>query len=462
MLKKSRKKGILGKIIYLIIIIILVFVSLKLYNQYTIYNFNEFTRTEYIPYTSKFTRDDEVKYSDVSSYKIYSPKENDAMFYKTIDVTPNTPYKVTCMVKTENVKTLKNVSNGGAHISIANTVEKSKSITGTNDWQKLEFIFNSKNRTSVDLGFRLGGYDDNCTGTAWFSDFSIEVGSASDDTNWNFACFVFENTEVETEKNGQKSQIHFSMTLEDIADMRQNMSRFKTSCEELSKNKMQVSYDFITIKEPITSLSYDTENGYFVAPENVQDLIEGYLEKENYDHIFVCVRLGDNEHQEEIPVYDWIGLGGMDYLGIGFSNIRLPNSNNSYVYKYDPRINTFPEEVFIHEFLHSLERNAQEYGYERPELHDYASYGYEDEKLIGLKKWYQDYMNAQIKTSTGYIGLNSDIYKYKPNHEDDFTFSYQLNEFKEPENILEELKIMITQAIDNASNLTIKKKENII
>ena len=53
----------------------------------------------------------------------------------------------------------------------------------------------------------------------------------------------------------------------------------------------------------------------------------------------------------------------MDYYGIGFSNIRLPNSSKSYMYKYDARINLFPEEVFLHEFLHSLERNLSEYGY---------------------------------------------------------------------------------------------------
>ena len=61
-----------------------------------------------------------------------------------------------------------------------------------------------------------------------------------------------------------------------------------------------------------------------------------------------------------------LGYGSMDYYGIGFSNIRLPNDSKSYIYKYNTQINTFPEEVFLHEFLHSLERNAQEYGYERP------------------------------------------------------------------------------------------------
>lgn len=308
-METKERKSSLSRIIYIILIIILISVAYKLYNQFEEKNFNDFVRSEYNLYTSEFKRDSEEKYSKNDSYKIKSDTPNDAMFYKEVSVTPNTPYKVTCMVKTENVKTTKEVSIGGAHISISDTVEKSKSITGTNDWQKLEFIFNSKNRTSVKLGFRLGGYDDNCTGTAWFSDFTLESGYQSEDNNWNFACFVITNTDVTIEDNGTKKDIKLAMNSTDIADMRQNMSRFKTSCEELSKGKINVEYDFITINEPITSLSYDDQNGYYAGPENVESILEPYIKKENYDHIFVCLRLGDNEHLDDIPIYDWIGLG---------------------------------------------------------------------------------------------------------------------------------------------------------
>lgn len=459
-METKERKNIIGKILYIIVLIILGFVAVNLYQKFEEKNFNDFIRTEHILYSSEFKRDKDIKYSEHDSYRIKSDTPNDAMFYKEIAVTPNTPYRVTCMVKTENIKTVKEVSNAGAHISIADTVEKSKSITGTNEWQKLEFIFNSKNRTSVKLGFRLGGYDDNCTGTAWFSDFTLESGYQSEDNNWNFACFVFTNTDVTIQKNGVSNDIKLSMNSTDISDMRQNMARFKNSCEELSKGKIKVSYDFITIKEPITSLSYDDENGHYVGTENIKNIIAPYIEKENYDHIFVCVRLGDNEHQKDIPVYDWIGLGGMDYLGIGFSNIRLPNSDKSYTYKYDARINTFPEEVFIHEFLHSLERNAKEYGFERPELHSYAKYGYKEDNLNGLKKWYEDYMNQNIKTTSGYIGLDRKVYTLKPNHKEDFTYSYKIEEFKEPNNIIEKIKQVITKAFDNVTIMTKQKEGN--
>lgn len=118
----------------------------------------------------------------------------------------------------------------------------------------------------------------------------------------------------------------------------------------------------------------------------------------------------------------------MDYYGIGFSNIRLPNSSHSYMYKYDARVNLFPEEVFLHEFLHSLERISLEYGYERPELHSYAEYGYSEEKLVGLKKWYQDYMNCTIN---GNLGLNKDIYTFKPTKASQFKYAIKLDEFEE-------------------------------
>lgn len=145
----------------------------------------------------------------------------------------------------------------------------------------------------------------------------------------------------------------------------------------------------------------------------------------------------------------------MDYYGIGFSNIRLPNDSKSYMYKYNQRINTFPEEVFLHEFLHSLERNAEEYGYERPELHDYQKYGYENEILIGQKRWYTDYMNQTINTTDGKIGLPQEIYTLKPAKSSNFENSYKREEvFQEPENIIEEMR----ELIENLANrLGLKK-----
>ena len=148
----------------------------------------------------------------------------------------------------------------------------------------------------------------------------------------------------------------------------------------------------------------------------------------------------------------------MDYYGIGYSNIRLPNDSKSYIYRYNSQINTFPEEVFLNEFLHSQERNAQEYGYERPQLHDYEKYGYKNEQIIGQKKWYTDYMNKAIKTSSGNIGLPEQIYTLKPAKNSNFEYSYKIeNQFKEPENIIEGIREFINNLTDKISLLFSKK-----
>ncbi len=130
----------------------------------------------------------------------------------------------------------------------------------------------------------------------------------------------------------------------------------------------------------------------------------------------------------------------MDINGIGYSNIRLPNNTASYIYTYNSYINTFPEEVFIHEFLHTLERILNERDYDIPALHDYKKYGYQDEILIGQKRWYRDYMTCNIKTENGKVGLDEIVYTLTPPAESDFKYSIDIAFNEEPQNIIEEIR----------------------
>ena len=101
MSKKNRT--VFGRITYGITLIFLLIVLYFAYQYYQSNNFNDFVRSETNLYTSAFKRDKQEKYSKNMSYKIDSPEFNDAMFYKTIEVEENQPYRVTCMVKTKNV-----------------------------------------------------------------------------------------------------------------------------------------------------------------------------------------------------------------------------------------------------------------------------------------------------------------------------------------------------------------------
>lgn len=135
----------------------------------------------------------------------------------------------------------------------------------------------------------------------------------------------------------------------------------------------------------------------------------------------------------------------MEYYEIGYSNIRLPDNELNYIYKYNYNYNTFPEEVYIHEFLHTLERNSRDYGYEVPDLHDYSKYGYSEDGPEGLKQWYIDYMNQNIEYNGEKIGLPSEVFNYKPVHESDFRYSLQIDALQEPKNIIEAVRSLFNR-----------------
>lgn len=433
-MEKQKKSGIVSNIIFFVVVILIIGVTYKIFKEN---NFNEFVKSEYVLKGSKFTRD----LNENNSYKIASENFNDAMFYKNIKVNKNTPYKVKCKIKTRNVENEKEKSNAGANICISDTTEKSESITGTNDWTEIELLFDSKNREEINIGFRLGSYDDNSKGEAWFSDFEIYEGTENYDTNWKMGLLIFEDIQI------PGSNINNKMSENDIQTLNNNMERYAKSIKALSNNKISITTVTYKITEPLNQISYDEENGYYIDPLDVKDLINEIVEEEKLDHIYIAVKLNNlSSSNTNSNLNDWIGLGGMQYKGIGFSNIRVPtDSSSSYIYKYDININTFPEEVFLHEFLHTLERNSTERGYEIPELHSNEKYGYYKNNKEGLKEWYRAYMNTTIYDSEHKknIGLPEEIYKYKPVNKTNFEEETKLNLLDEPENMIEEIKIII-------------------
>lgn len=283
----SKKKDLLIETLKWILTIILFIALYFLYRYYIVNNFNEFLKCEENLYTSKFIRDANEKYSAKSSYKIESNEFNDAMFYKKVKVDKNQNYKVTCMVKTENVEPKDGKAGVGAQISIEGSSEKSKSIIGTQEWQKIEMIFNSKKREEVNIGFRLGGNLGDAKGNAWFSDFTLEKGTVDNDNEWKMACFIFDETDVVIDGNN----IKFKVTNSDVQDIKDTYKRFEKTCYEMSKGKMKANCDLYQDNFKVTKLSYDDKYGYYVAPEDVEEQIKKCIKDAEYDHIFVVVKL---------------------------------------------------------------------------------------------------------------------------------------------------------------------------
>ena len=223
-------------IVYIVIIIFLILFAKYLYCKY---NFYDYTKGIREAGKTSFTRDSKIVYSDEDSYKIENRNFNDAMFYKKIKVTPNTAYKVSCMIKTENVENMEGKYTGGAQISINGTTETSEAITGTNDWKKVTLMFNSNNRETVEIGFRLGGYEEFSKGTAWFSDIKLEEAQVDTNKNWHIACFTINNIDANVEGFGK---VELELSSRDIATIRTNMRRLQEIIPEMSNGKMTITY----------------------------------------------------------------------------------------------------------------------------------------------------------------------------------------------------------------------------
>lgn len=429
-------KKVISRIFSLIILIGLITALAYIYNKYY---FNDFIKANENKGETSYYRDSSQKYNGLKSYCIENKDYNDALFFKKISVKKDTPYRITCMVKTENVESDK-PETSGACISIMGTADQTIPIQGTTDWQKVTLLVDSKEQDTLDISFRLGGYDGYSKGKAWFSDIHVEEGVKDETSDWNVVCFLIDNIDV----NVEGKQYTYSLTQEDKDLLKDNLKRFANTVESFSNNAMTVSYQTVEIEEPLTSLSYDQENYYYVAAKDVKPLIDDYVQRNEYDHIFIGIRMGDT--LSSIPVNEWIGLGSMRYDSIGFSNIRMPNDlRNSTMYKYNIKNDTFPEEVFVHEFLHSLERNLTEKGYTFPALHDNEKFGYENQNKTGLKEWYRDYMRCNIDSNAGKTGLDQIVYKTKPIQLSDFKYAQEIKFENVPHNIID----IVSQIISN-------------
>lgn len=305
------KKGFI-KISTIIFTIIVIALIIGLYKVYKHNYFNDFTKARTLENAeTNLVRDSKVKYSKTDSYKIENVEYNDTIFFKEIEVEPNTPYKVTCMVKTDNVKSLDELNDAGAMIWLMDTYESSIPIIGTQDWQKIELIFNSKNSNKASIAFRLGGNQNTCIGTAWFSDFKLEKGVKHSDAEWNVGCFILKNIDV----NIDGTQMQFKTNTEDIKNVYENMERYKNTVATMSNNQMSVKYTIHEIEEPVTTISYEEEHGYYLDPNNTKHLIYDTIEKNEYDHVFVVARMEDEKGTYSIPIKgNWVGLRGNGYI----------------------------------------------------------------------------------------------------------------------------------------------------
>lgn len=100
---------------------------------------------------------------------------NDARYVQTVVVSPDTWYRVTGWVKSENVGS----TNMGVYISVMGTFHNSRDLRGTVNWQPLGFWAKTGSlETKLQIACRIGGYSSLNTGRGWCTGISVTAAGS--------------------------------------------------------------------------------------------------------------------------------------------------------------------------------------------------------------------------------------------------------------------------------------------
>ena len=106
------------------------------------------------------------------------------MAFQTVDVVPNSKYRMSGWIRTELIAPYQQptvapaeqslTSDAGACFGIIGREDISEIVTGTSDWKQITWDFQTGETATISLGCRMGSNITTCTGTAWFDDLKLE------------------------------------------------------------------------------------------------------------------------------------------------------------------------------------------------------------------------------------------------------------------------------------------------
>ncbi len=114
------------------------------------------------------------------SLQITSDQGGDLSWSATVAVQPHATYRLSGWIKTENLKGVPQRRGRGALLNVHNIQSvATEAISGTQDWTRVEAIFETDSNDAVQVNCLFGGWGF-ATGTAWFDDVQLELLSAAD------------------------------------------------------------------------------------------------------------------------------------------------------------------------------------------------------------------------------------------------------------------------------------------
>ena len=121
-----------------------------------------------------FIWDPAQAYQGNMSIQISSAMPNDARWVQRVTVRPNTDYRLSGWIKTENVAHSSETEDVGANLSVYGTWVHTAALIGTNAWTNVSITFNTGSGSHIVIAARLGYTSGTTTGTAWFDELRLE------------------------------------------------------------------------------------------------------------------------------------------------------------------------------------------------------------------------------------------------------------------------------------------------
>ena len=121
---------------------------------------------------------DQIGRSGTRSLMISSAAGADISWSTTVEVQPHATYRLTGWIKTEEVQPVAQRRGRGALLNLHNMQGvATKAVTGTQDWTRVEVVFETGSNDAVQINCLFGGWG-LATGKAWFDDVQLELLSA--------------------------------------------------------------------------------------------------------------------------------------------------------------------------------------------------------------------------------------------------------------------------------------------
>ncbi|HSH21613.1 MAG TPA: hypothetical protein VK992_03220 [Candidatus Caenarcaniphilales bacterium] len=242
------------------------------------------------------------------------------------------------------------------------------------------------------------------TGTTGSGDGSTSTGETSPKVTWNTLVLVYRETDVTfTRPDGSSYRLRARMS-DYMYDLGLNaVRRTVGSVKNWSGSMANLDMQIVDVPHPLTAVD-PLGSGYWVSPRAVRPDLDTYAPAGRFDSIIVLFQPKDADGVA-IPIPGW-GLtvpNGPWANGAGFSSVKAPLEN--WWWTDTP----YPEEVFIHEWMHQVLFYHLNTGETDVDLHAAENYGYT--KVSGTwKAWLADVMQGRVQDGGRYLGMEADAW----------------------------------------------------